>query len=48
MTLLLCGGVIKKMQHKNEKRLQTKQEPDKESEVSDATVDIATIYKPKY
>ncbi|XP_023295430.2 uncharacterized protein LOC111678365 isoform X2 [Lucilia cuprina] len=45
ITLLLCGGVIKKMQHKNEKRIKDHEELDKDSET---TVDIATIYKAKY
>ncbi|KAM7352117.1 amiloride-sensitive sodium channel pickpocket 17 isoform 2-T2 [Cochliomyia hominivorax] len=45
MTLLLCGGVIKKMQHKNEKQLKVNEENDKSS---DTTVDIATIYANKY
>ncbi|XP_065356122.1 uncharacterized protein ppk17 [Calliphora vicina] len=45
ITLLLCGGVIKKMQHKNEKRLKVNEELDKDSET---TVDIATIYKATY
>lgn len=45
ITLLMCGGVIKKMQHKNEKHLKATDELDKDS---DTTVDIATIYKAKY
>lgn len=46
ITLLLCGGVIKKMQRKHEKRLKINHDDlDKRSQRSDDTVDIATIYK---
>ncbi|XP_061386620.1 uncharacterized protein LOC133322631 [Musca vetustissima] len=45
IALLLCGGVIRKMQSKHEKRKKAIEELDKGSQKSDATVDIATIYK---
>uniref|UniRef100_A0A1I8NLL2 Uncharacterized protein n=1 Tax=Stomoxys calcitrans TaxID=35570 RepID=A0A1I8NLL2_STOCA len=47
LTLFLCGGVIKKIQSKHEKRLKINEDLDKNSEKSDETVDIATIYKEK-
>ncbi|XP_037958942.1 uncharacterized protein LOC119688336 [Teleopsis dalmanni] len=46
LTLFFCGGVIKKFQMKNEKR--QKLESDQQSQQSDETVDVATIYKTKH